>query len=88
MPGNPNLLQAEKKGRERIRKGDIMDTILFMLAGLAIGVLAGYLAGRSGRQALLVRNEVLKTHSWTSRKNVTQRPCRICRESSTILCRR
>ena len=62
MSENLNLLQAaEKKGRERIRKGDIMDTILFMLAGLAIGVLAGYLAGRSGRQALLVRNEVLKT---------------------------
>ena len=38
-----------------------MEMIAFLLAGLVIGAVAGYLAGRSGRQSLVTRAEVLRT---------------------------
>lgn len=38
-----------------------METVVILLAGLVIGAVAGYLAGRSGRQSLVTRAEVLRT---------------------------
>ena len=38
-----------------------METVVILLAGLVIGAVAGHLAGRSGRQSLVTRAEVLRT---------------------------
>lgn len=38
-----------------------METVVILLAGLVIGAVAGYLAGRNGRQSLVTRAEVLRT---------------------------
>lgn len=38
-----------------------METVVILLAGLVIGAVTGYLAGRSGRQSLVTRAEVLRT---------------------------